>query len=398
MTSFSSSHNRKIIFYSSSNLNLDIEVDSLSLKLTEKNQKITEVLLTIKVNNKLYNLIEDNGLFNLKPEVKNSHNDCNFTSSSNIIIEAILNPDLLPILLEKSTSSEEAREYLINLSHQRSQRLNTNNLSEKLNNDLDSANFSNQQRESLLDTQNWFCLSVKQIQDNQEVGFKTFWSYVNFSNLEKQENWEEQISKEILNFVNDLTENSLTEITEKATNELERNIEDFFEGLNTQLFEEFTQYKDKDLGMENDSILEEIIDFFEQEEWNFVKIQDKSALRLSFQGENGQWDCLALANEESREFVFYSLFPLMIPENKRMAIAELITRINYGISLGNFELDFVKGKVNYKTSLNVKNDYLTDDLIQNLVYTNLSMMDKYLPILVRVIDENLSPLEALINY
>ncbi|MEB3294607.1 MAG: hypothetical protein VKJ24_15735 [Synechococcales bacterium] len=44
-----------------------------------------------------------------------------------------------------------------------------------------------------------------------------------------------------------------------------------------------------------------------------------------------------------------------------------------------FELDFNDGEIQYKTSIDVEGDRLTPALIKRLVYTNVAMMDDYLP-------------------
>ncbi len=356
--------------------NFPLKINCFLPRLLGKDHKINQCLLTIEVSHEVYQLIEENALFNLKPEVKNPNYEYSFSDSLPVILEMTLNPELLPILLQKTNNSQEVMEYLTQIYSLKTVSLNSTELED------------NQEEESLINTESWLCLEVKQIQDDQEVGFKTFWSYVDFSNFNTRENWEEQIADGILNFVTDYTENSFAEITEKATKEIVGSIDKFFDGLNTQLFGDS---ENEDLAIKDGSILEEIIDFFELEEWGFVKVTDQPLLRLSYRGENGQWTCFALGNEKLREFVFYSVFPLIIPDDKRMGVAELITKINYGISIGNFELDFNTGTLNYKTSINVQNDYLTYDLIQPLVYKNIAMMEQYLPTILAIIDQDLSP-------
>lgn len=63
--------------------------------------------------------------------------------------------------------------------------------------------------------------------------------------------------------------------------------------------------------------------------------------------------------------------------------------------LGNFELDFSDGEIRYKTSIDVEGDRLTPALVQNLVYTNVMMMDQYLPGITAVLEQGLSPAEAI---
>ncbi len=50
-----------------------------------------------------------------------------------------------------------------------------------------------------------------------------------------------------------------------------------------------------------------------------------------------------------------------------MAVAEFITRANFGIVIGNFEIDFSDGEIRYKTSIDVEGDRPSFALIKRLV-------------------------------
>jgi hypothetical protein len=63
--------------------------------------------------------------------------------------------------------------------------------------------------------------------------------------------------------------------------------------------------------------------------------------------------------------------------------------------IGNFELDLVDGEIRFKTSNDVKNDRLSSALFQPLVYTNVVMMDRYLPGIMAVIYGGVSPENAI---
>jgi hypothetical protein len=77
-----------------------------------------------------------------------------------------------------------------------------------------------------------------------------------------------------------------------------------------------------------------------------------------------------------------------------MAIAEFLTRANSGTIIGNFELDFTNGEIRYKTSIDVQGDSLSSELIKQLVYVNVTMMDEYLPGIMSVIYGEVEPKDA----
>lgn len=142
-------------------------------------------------------------------------------------------------------------------------------------------------------------------------------------------------------------------------------------------------------------IFNSLVEFFEEDDWDFQWIENMPVLSLGFAGNNGKWTCYAQAREAEQQFVFYSVLPINVPEEHRPAIAEFITRANYGMILGNFEMDFSDGEVRYKTSIDVEGASLVPPLIRQIVYANVVITDRYLPGLMRVIYGGLSPLEAI---
>jgi len=144
-------------------------------------------------------------------------------------------------------------------------------------------------------------------------------------------------------------------------------------------------------------VLEALMEFFREDEWAFEKLPDRPLLRLPFQGKTARWHCFAQVRvtKDLEQVLFYSVAPLAIPEESRLAVAEFITRANYAMALGNFEMDFSDGEVRFKTSIDVTNVPVVPDLIRPVVYTNCLMMEKYLPGLMSVIYTHVSPEEAV---
>jgi hypothetical protein len=142
-------------------------------------------------------------------------------------------------------------------------------------------------------------------------------------------------------------------------------------------------------------ILDTVISFLEQDGWPFTQFEGQPVLQLGFRGDNGQWNCYAQAREEQTQFLFYSVCPVNAPEERRLDVAEFLTRANYGLFIGNFELDLDDGEIRYKTSIDVEGDRLSVALVQQLVYANAFTMDRYLPGIMGVIYGDASPAEAI---
>lgn len=136
-------------------------------------------------------------------------------------------------------------------------------------------------------------------------------------------------------------------------------------------------------------------DFLTEDGWHPQQMEERLIYRMGFSGANGQVACYAQIRVDLEQFIFYVMCPVKAPEDKRPAMAEFIARANYGLRIGNFELDFSDGEVRYKSSLDFENVALEPQLIRNAIYPAVQTMDRYLPGLMGVIYGNKTPAEAV---
>lgn len=137
--------------------------------------------------------------------------------------------------------------------------------------------------------------------------------------------------------------------------------------------------------MKTGPIFDALVEFFEDDDWKYHILEGLLVLSLPYAGRNGKWTCYAQAREEQDQFVFYSVCPVNATPQTTAAVVEYITRANYGMIIGNFELDYDDGEIRYKTSIDVEGVSLSAALIRQLVYANVLITDRYLPGLMRVI-------------
>ena len=143
------------------------------------------------------------------------------------------------------------------------------------------------------------------------------------------------------------------------------------------------------------TIHEAVADFLHHDRWGHEAMLGQPVHRVFYQGNNGRLICFAQARNEENQFIFYSYCPESVPEERRLPMAEFIARANYGLVLGNFEMDFADGEMRFKTSIDVEGTALTRELIKPVIYANVLTMDEYLPGLLAVIQATKSPAEAL---
>ncbi|BAZ31584.1 hypothetical protein NIES4074_40570 [Cylindrospermum sp. NIES-4074] len=200
----------------------------------------------------------------------------------------------------------------------------------------------------------------------------------------------EAISENLTNFFQDLLNRGF----DYAIQEIHPTSIHDFTNFFLELSETYSKISSSDTNP-NQPIFNAILNFFRQDNWQFQRLKLEPVLLIPFQGINGKWNCYAKAREIQKHFVFYSICPIKAPESKREAIAEFIARVNYDMIIGNFELDFSVGEIRYKTSVDVKDERLSFNSIKHLVYTNVNMMDKYLPGIISVINDEVLPVSAI---
>jgi hypothetical protein len=125
------------------------------------------------------------------------------------------------------------------------------------------------------------------------------------------------------------------------------------------------------------------------------RLERKPSCSLAIEGEVAMWRCFAEVIEEDALFIFYSVAPIEIPVKKRRLASEYLTRANFGLVYGSFELDFESGLVRGKTSIDVEDDRLSYELFRPVVWANVFMMERYLPGLQAVVLEVATPEDAI---
>ena len=93
-------------------------------------------------------------------------------------------------------------------------------------------------------------------------------------------------------------------------------------------------------------------------------------------------NCRLFIEARDRDVVVYAVVNMKVDENDEKAMSdtcEYITRANYGLVIGNFELDHRDGEVRYKASMPLvgENDLIDRECLDRLVTVSIVMLDRY---------------------
>jgi hypothetical protein len=163
--------------------------------------------------------------------------------------------------------------------------------------------------------------------------------------------------------------------------------EDIKDDTNLELDEEDNDEEDDEYLTISADITDEIRQFFVDE--------DEGEIHLVFKGNNSRYDCYTETCDKSKTFLVYSYMRYKILPKKRQNIAEYLTRANFELTCGNFEMNFSDGEVRYRTSINIEDGNLTNDMIAQLLYGNIESMDRYYPGIMSIVNSEISPEDAL---
>lgn len=144
-----------------------------------------------------------------------------------------------------------------------------------------------------------------------------------------------------------------------------------------------------------DDLLAIAIQYLTAEKLHFVHEAERNVVRLSLTGTNGTFHCIVHQNPGRARLTVYTIAQIKVPADKRTLVAEFLTRANYGLVIGNFELDFSDGEVRFKTSLDAEHIALGRDAVRDLFLVNVATMDRYFPGLMKVVYGGATPTQAV---
>lgn len=134
--------------------------------------------------------------------------------------------------------------------------------------------------------------------------------------------------------------------------------------------------------------------FLKSMEWQWQEM-DANRYRVIVHGNTAHWVWITQWDEDESFFTGYSYSPVNVPANRRAAAAEYLTRANWRLRLGNFELDYTDGEVCFRTSMVMESIRPTVEMMRRLAFASFQMMDQYLPGLMSVIYGKASPKAAI---
>ena len=147
----------------------------------------------------------------------------------------------------------------------------------------------------------------------------------------------------------------------------------------------------------NTPICDVIMETVTKDGWEFTKepVKKRTILRASAVGKNGTFRVLIIIKEKTSTVIVYVYSNAKVPEDKRVKAAEYVTRANYGIVLGNFEMDFMDGEFRFKLSTAFPDGEITPKTVELMLAVAAKTMDRYYAGMMSVSYGQIAPADAV---
>ena len=147
----------------------------------------------------------------------------------------------------------------------------------------------------------------------------------------------------------------------------------------------------------NENIAAAIKKFFEDEEWHFIFNEEEGVFKCGLAVHGKLGDVQVLVTVGSCDFTCYHILRIKASEDVRAAVAEYLTRANYGLKLGNFEMDYRDGEIRFKAydMISEAEEAPDEEIIRRCIYVGGAMVSRYGDPLLKVMFGFAEPEEAV---
>ena len=136
----------------------------------------------------------------------------------------------------------------------------------------------------------------------------------------------------------------------------------------------------------------------DEQKWNYHRVGDGPTLFSGFNGDDALWDFNMCARQKGDGLFLLgvnSFIPNKARPERRAACTELLSRINFELSLGCFEMNHEDGEIRFRTSIVLPAADITNGVVEHLLRSNLAIVDQRLKQIMAVLYSNTTPADAL---
>lgn len=127
----------------------------------------------------------------------------------------------------------------------------------------------------------------------------------------------------------------------------------------------------------NKDLANRIDEYLKSQNWRFKFDEDDGVFRFGMNLDNKMRTCNMVIQVGENHFTSYGCSPVGADADTMAAVNGFITRANYGLRHGNFELDLRDGELRYKNSLFCGNNIPAIEVVEQAVDISFLMWKRY---------------------
>ncbi|MBE6754135.1 MAG: hypothetical protein E7559_07295 [Ruminococcaceae bacterium] len=135
--------------------------------------------------------------------------------------------------------------------------------------------------------------------------------------------------------------------------------------------------------------------FLEDDDWNYDFDEEKGEFHFNLNLDSKLASTKIIVRVGDDHFYTLSYVALNASEDVRADMCELLTRINYGLLNGNFEMDFDDGEIRYKSFNDCDGITPTPAIIKDSILVPASMLRRFGDAIIAVMFGLQNPKEAV---
>jgi len=122
---------------------------------------------------------------------------------------------------------------------------------------------------------------------------------------------------------------------------------------------------------------------------------EREVASATFTCETGSYQVITRVNDDDRLFQVFGICPITVPDGSRLDVAHALTRANWGMKVGKFEMDLDEGRLHFHIANVIDGEQVSDGLFGRLIAITLAMLERYVPAILSVVYGNELPANAI---
>ena len=126
----------------------------------------------------------------------------------------------------------------------------------------------------------------------------------------------------------------------------------------------------------SEQLYQRIAEFLDEDGWKYRFREDNGTICSGFQLENALGAVPLFVDVRSDKYIVFAVPRVKCEPENRFELAEFLTRINYRMIFGDFEMDFSDGEVRFRFPVDCDGAAPSDAMIKRSILMTVAMLNR----------------------